>query len=54
MWKQDSVPVPRNLENFSIGSKKMPTIKWQTSLRTAQGDAQTTRKPLLLDFFNPE
>ncbi len=32
----------------------MPTIEWQTNLGWAEDSAISTRKAILLDFFNPE
>lgn len=32
----------------------MGTIEWQTSVGHAIDSAKTTRKPILLDFYNPE
>jgi hypothetical protein len=32
----------------------MSAIDWQTNLGYALDSAQSTRKPILLDFFNPE
>lgn len=32
----------------------MGTIEWQTNLGYAIDFSKTTRKPILLDFYNPE
>jgi len=47
-------PPHKPATTYTLGSHIMSSIDWQTSPRAAQGAAQTTRKPILLDFFNPE
>lgn len=32
----------------------MPTLEWQTNIGYAVDSAKATRKPILLDFFNPQ
>lgn len=32
----------------------MSSLEWQNNIGYAQDSAKSTRKPILLDFFNPE